>query len=690
LFFNLRFYYKILKITHLINSTKLKKQFFFLNLIKTNKFFIKKNSYISIEESKKYLNKKKSWINLKKYYYFTYLSNFIPKLYVYQNYSAILKNGNQKINSIIKTKKIIIFKNFFDYWFNLIYLYLFFIETLNKKNFKFFYFLKNKKNWNIISFKLNVRFLFRKNLEKNTFNEIFTQEYYFLDLNKVSTKINLQLLTKNLKISLKKNFSIFYNKFFPNQLKKIKLIFLQNIVQKWNEVQKIYLEKKITKINQYLNYTYPYKKIITLMIGSEADYKTSEKPRFFSFIFKYSLKKFLNLNLESFYLNYLTNNQLCGFFINILFHGIEYDFYYWIYLKKKLKFKKSGFFLRYGTQIILFHTNYSTLKDSEEFFKIWSFSNNIKLKINQKEYRYSLNTKKTFFFRKKFQLKKYHLSKKFSSQGSCKLFFNNSLITHKFFYTNFILNCKKIIFLENYDSFLFQKFFNNFENFLFLQTNQLDISNFNLNRKISHKTNFLGPLVNISLQKKIKLTKVIKIFSSKLMQRKTKQGLIFLGFYIYQFQNLNKFFFTKFRKVVLKICIIPSKLSIKDHLNQLKKIIKKNLTKPQKVLIINLSPIIRSWAQYYNIVSTKKIHRYCDYILFKMLWKWACKRHSKKSKKWVKSKYFHCLNGKNWIFGVYNKLDYSFYCLPNHSDIRFCKLSYLNEVSSVFYFEIIF
>nr|YP_009774528.1 hypothetical protein [Aphanochaete elegans]QJA13719.1 hypothetical protein [Aphanochaete elegans] len=707
--FNLRFYYKILDVENLKqlkNYSKIKKSFFFINL-KINEFYSQKNAYLPFKESEKYLNQKKSWINLKKYYYLINLCQFLQKVsiysnYKYLNYNTIIKKVNHKKNIVTKILKRLIFKNFFDYWFDLLYQYLFFIENLNNKSLQFFpfYFLK-KKNFNIISFKLNLTFLLKKNSAKNNSNAIFKQQYYFLDFEKLNIHINLQLLPKilpkksllkkkcntvNLKTAFQNNFSSFCNTFFTNQLKKTKLTFLNNILKKCNKVQKTYIEKNIVKKDQYYNNMYQYQKIKVLM---------NQKSSFF-FAYKYSLTKFLNLNLESFYLNYLTSNHLCGFFINILLHGIEYDFYYWIYSKKKLNFKKSGFFLRYGTQIILIHPSYKTLKKSEEFFKVWGFAKNLKLKINNKEYSYSLNTTKTIFFKKDFQLKKslnhfktFQYRIKLKKHDFSQKFFTNSLSTTRFFNTSFVLNSKKIIFLETYGSFLFQNFFNNLDHFLLLRNNRIKINNFDLKKKL-RKDKLLGYLACISFEKKIKLTKFINFVFPKSILRKTKQGLIFVGFYIYQFQDRKKICFTTFRKIVLKIFIIPSKWAIKSHLNQVKKIIKKNLTKTQKVLITNLSPIIRSWSEYYNIVSTKKIHRYCDYILFKLLWKWACKRHSKKSKKWIKSKYFHCLNGKNWIFGIYNKLEYSFYCLPNHSDIRFLKLSYFNNFSSVFHFEIIF
>ena len=36
--------------------------------------------------------------------------------------------------------------------------------------------------------------------------------------------------------------------------------------------------------------------------------------------------------------------------------------------------------------------------------------------------------------------------------------------------------------------------------------------------------------------------------------------------------------------------------------------------------------------------------------IFEMLWQWARKRHNNKPRRWVKDKYFHAHEGRNWVF----------------------------------------
>ena len=126
-------------------------------------------------------------------------------------------------------------------------------------------------------------------------------------------------------------------------------------------------------------------------------------------------------------------------------------------------------------------------------------------------------------------------------------------------------------------------------------------------------------------------------------------------------------------KKVIITTLHPSKKEIKIYFDKLKKIIKNSNAISQESLIFKLSNNIRIWAYYYNIISNKKILQYCDYLLFKMLWRWCCRRHPSKNKKWIKYKYFHKINGITWVFGVYKPTTSYLICLPNHSDIKLLK-----------------
>lgn len=51
---------------------------------------------------------------------------------------------------------------------------------------------------------------------------------------------------------------------------------------------------------------------------------------------------------------------------------------------------------------------------------------------------------------------------------------------------------------------------------------------------------------------------------------------------------------------------------------------------------------------FFSFIKAKE--KYCDLILLKILWKWAYRRHSKKSNKWLIKQYFSQINGRSRVF----------------------------------------
>ncbi len=63
-------------------------------------------------------------------------------------------------------------------------------------------------------------------------------------------------------------------------------------------------------------------------------------------------------------------------------------------------------------------------------------------------------------------------------------------------------------------------------------------------------------------------------------------------------------------------------------------------------------PIIRGWANYHqNQVATKTFKK-VDHLIWRRLWRWACRRHPKKSKTWIKKRYLLTEGIRNWVFGT--------------------------------------
>ena len=98
------------------------------------------------------------------------------------------------------------------------------------------------------------------------------------------------------------------------------------------------------------------------------------------------------------------------------------------------------------------------------------------------------------------------------------------------------------------------------------------------------------------------------------------------------------------RKYKQKLLIKPSKANIKRLLNKVRDRIKSQPTVSAAVLIRQLNPIIRGWANYYRHVVSKSAFSLVDNHIFKAIYRWIKRKHQKKNAKWLKRRYFTVLS----------------------------------------------
>ena len=115
-----------------------------------------------------------------------------------------------------------------------------------------------------------------------------------------------------------------------------------------------------------------------------------------------------------------------------------------------------------------------------------------------------------------------------------------------------------------------------------------------------------------------------------------KDGFDFLG------QNV--------RKYSGKILIKPAQKNVKAFLDKIRKVVKTNKQATAGQLIVQLNSIIRGWANYHRHVVSSQTFGRVDCELFKVLWRWAKRRHPKKNRWWIARKYFHRNNDPKWVF----------------------------------------
>jgi RNA-directed DNA polymerase len=98
------------------------------------------------------------------------------------------------------------------------------------------------------------------------------------------------------------------------------------------------------------------------------------------------------------------------------------------------------------------------------------------------------------------------------------------------------------------------------------------------------------------------------------------------------------------------ILVTPSRKNVATFLTKVHALIKANAQATPGHLIVQLNPLMRGWATYHRHVSSKRTFVKVDHAIFQALWRWATRRHPKKPLRWVKDKYFHSDQGRNWVF----------------------------------------
>jgi len=101
-----------------------------------------------------------------------------------------------------------------------------------------------------------------------------------------------------------------------------------------------------------------------------------------------------------------------------------------------------------------------------------------------------------------------------------------------------------------------------------------------------------------------------------------------------------------------KTIITPSKEAVKRHTEELGKVIRTHHQVAQGQLIKELNPKIRGWTNYHRTVASARTFQTCNRILFRQLYRWACRRHPNKGKRWVNEKYWHVEEGNEWKFAA--------------------------------------
>jgi RNA-directed DNA polymerase len=116
-----------------------------------------------------------------------------------------------------------------------------------------------------------------------------------------------------------------------------------------------------------------------------------------------------------------------------------------------------------------------------------------------------------------------------------------------------------------------------------------------------------------------------------------EEGFDFLG------QNVRRY---RCGKVLIK----PSSRNVKTFLAKIRETIDRSGGQTAGEMIRRLNQQIQGWTMYHRYASSKRTFHHVDHRIFRMVWRWCRRRHPKKSREWIKKKYFRQEGHRHWVF----------------------------------------
>lgn len=145
--------------------------------------------------------------------------------------------------------------------------------------------------------------------------------------------------------------------------------------------------------------------------------------------------------------------------------------------------------------------------------------------------------------------------------------------------------------------------------------------------------NEVRPLVEVFLQER-----GLRLSPEKTKITHISEGFDFLGQHLQKRQGL--------------LLVTPAKKNVHAFMERMRTILRNNVASGQEPLIRHLSLVIRGWANYHRHIAAKKTFRKIDHEIWYNLWRWANKRHPKKTGGWIAKRYWRQVGGAYWTFAA--------------------------------------
>jgi RNA-directed DNA polymerase len=101
-----------------------------------------------------------------------------------------------------------------------------------------------------------------------------------------------------------------------------------------------------------------------------------------------------------------------------------------------------------------------------------------------------------------------------------------------------------------------------------------------------------------------------------------------------------------------KVLIKPSKEALARVYDKIRDIVQRNKSADQRDLIRLLNPVIRGWVNYHRHAVAAVAFSKLDYLVWKLLWQWAKRKHRGKSRSWIKQRYWRVRGSRQWTFAT--------------------------------------
>jgi len=149
-------------------------------------------------------------------------------------------------------------------------------------------------------------------------------------------------------------------------------------------------------------------------------------------------------------------------------------------------------------------------------------------------------------------------------------------------------------------------------------------------------------------------TKGLSFAAEKVHIRHLSEGIKFLGSNICLYGKRDP-----------TVLITPHPESVAKLKSKIKEIWLSRKAQAPHMVISDLNPVVRSWANYHCAGSASKTFAALDHWMFQRAWRYGTRRHPSKGGKWVKQKYFGSAPGSrsDWNFFGISKLKITLYLL---------------------------